>query len=209
MSIDAYPLHCPTGWSRTPSHRRRASKYRVNFGQARDQMLQELKLLGATEVIVSTGVPLRRDGLPRAGLAEPADPGVAVYWTAERGPRVMACDSWRTVKENLRAVGLSIQALRTIERAGATQILERAYQGFAALPAPSVEECAYPWWHEALGVPPEIARESPHRITPELIEKLYRARARAAHPDSGGSHAAMVRLNAARAEALGGRVWVR
>ena len=45
--------------------------------------------------------------------------------------------------------------------------------------------------------------------TVATINSQYRARARSAHPDAGGSDAAMVRLNAARDAALAAQVGAR
>lgn len=50
---------------------------------------------------------------PHSKAKEPDDPGVAVYWTMDGQPQVMACDKWDLVRFNLRAVGLAM-ALREI-----------------------------------------------------------------------------------------------
>jgi hypothetical protein len=132
---EAFPLAWPIEWPRTKARDRLRSRYRVKFTAARDQMRKELSR-HAIEVVVSTNIPLRRDGLPYANQREPEDPGVAVYWTRQDNiPMVLACDTWETVRENIRAIGVSIVALHTIERAGATEVLNRAWQGFKALPA--------------------------------------------------------------------------
>jgi DnaJ-domain-containing protein 1 len=87
------------------------------------------------------------------------------------------------VKDNVRAVGKTIEALRGIERWGASDMMERAFSAFEALPAPEQ------WW-QVLGVSASASAAE--------IDAAYRAKARAAHPDTGGSDAAMARLNAAR-----------
>jgi hypothetical protein len=198
--IEVYPLTWPASWKRTLAHRRKNSRYKVNFARARDEVVRSLALMGVRDynVVISSNVPTRRDGLPLANMREPEDPGVACYWTSmvidadKRGSterRVIACDSWRTVRDNLRAVGLALEALRTLERTGASEILNRAFTGFAALP-PAEDD-----WRNVLGLR-GIA------VTSSDIEERYRALAKDAHPDSGGSHDAMVRLNRAREAAL-------
>jgi hypothetical protein len=184
---EAYPLAWPDGWPRTPPGLRQASAYKVSLGTARDDLMRELGLVGRHGML-STNIALRRDGLPYADAREPADPGAAVYWDSRQGePMSLACDSWRTVRENIRALGLAIESLRQLERCGASAILERAYSGFKRLPAP-----ADPW--AVLGVQRGASRE---RLTARLREL-----AREHHPDRGGSTAAMAAINAAYAEAL-------
>jgi len=49
---------------------------------------------------------------------------------------VLACDLFNEVRLNMHAIALTIQAMRQIERCGASSMLERAFRGFmAALPA--------------------------------------------------------------------------
>ena len=71
-------------------------------------------------------------------------------------------------------------------------MLDRAFAGFTALPAPGGKRS----WREVLGFP---AAASPDR---DGIEIAYRSKAKAAHPDAGGSHDAMAELNRAREDAL-------
>jgi hypothetical protein len=48
---------------------------------------------------------------------------------------VIACDAFKEVRLNICAIRLTIAALRQIDRCGASSLLERAWKGFAALPA--------------------------------------------------------------------------
>lgn len=190
-AITAYPLAWPAGWTRTLAPRRKHSNYKVDFVKARDEALREVRLLGAAEAVLSSNIPTRRDGLPYARQAEPANPGVALYWVSRRGgkyeQRVIACDSWRTVRENMRAVCLALGALRALERTGASEILERSFQGFAALPAPAAAN-----WRRVLGF---AEYERPDEAA---LMARYRELALVRHPDRiGGSHAPMVELNVA------------
>lgn len=187
--IEAFPLCWPDGWPRRQRHQRTSSKYEVTFLRARDELVRELNAGRARHVVISTNIPLRRDGLPLANMSEPADPGVAVYWDDKQGKaRVIACDVWRTVRENLRAVGLAYASLRQIERTGASELLERAFSGFARLPA------APDSW-EVLGLQRGAA--------PDSINNRYRELARQHHPDRGGDSALMARINQAYREVIG------
>jgi hypothetical protein len=186
--IEAYPLTWPDGWPRRKSYQRNGSKYEVTFMRARDELVRELGAGRARHVVISSNIPLRRDGLPLANMREPEDPGVAVYWDDKQGKaRVIACDVWRTVRENIRAVGLAYASLRQIERTGASELLERAFSGFARLPAAA--DC----W-TILGVPNGAARET--------VQERFRELARQHHPDRGGNPETMARINAAYHEAI-------
>jgi hypothetical protein len=188
-AIEAYPLHWPDGWPRRQRHQRSASDYRVTFGRARDELLRELTLGRARHVVISSNIPLRRDGLPLANMREPEDPGVAVYWNDKNGkPRVIACDVWRTARENLRAIGLAYASLRQIERTGASELLERAFQGFARLPAAA--DC----W-SVLGVQRGATRET--------ISERFRELAIQHHPDKGGDANTFKRITEAYHQAIG------
>lgn len=188
MTIDAHPLTWPEGWPRCPSYKRESSRYEVTFLKARDHLVRQIELAGGRDIVISTNVPLRRDGLPLANMAEPKDPGVAAYWTdRKKKPRVIACDHWRKVRDNLRAVGLTVEALRSIERAGATELLERAFSGFAALPPPAGH------W-EVLGLQRGASRSA--------VTARYHELAGRHHPDRGGSNAEMARINDAYRQAI-------
>lgn len=196
LLLEAYPLTWPERQARTPSHRRRRGKFQMGLAQARDELLGELGRIGARNVVISTNVPVRRDGLPYADAREPEDPGVAVYFERRRGGAewvsfVIACDTYDKVKFNIRAVGATIEALRAIERHGSTEMLEQAFTGFAALP-PAWPNGA-PWW-DVLGLPPGASEEQ--------IRAAHRELAMVHHPDRGGDATRMAEINAARDAAL-------
>lgn len=77
--------------------------------------------------------------------------------------------------------------MRAIERHGGAEILDRAFTGFVALPAPEQ-------WFTILGVSANATRTE--------IDTAYRRLAATHHPDRGGDGQAMARINAARDEGL-------
>jgi hypothetical protein len=200
LNVDAYPLYWPETWPRTNRYRRKDARYEVTFAKARDEIVRELKLLGAREIVVSTNIPLRKDGLPYAGMSEPDDPGVAIYWVEREwkdghehtAHRVIACDHWRKVRENMRAANLAIAALRALKRTGATQVVEKAFTGFSALPNPDRKRT----WRVVMGF---RDTERPSRAD---IDQRFRTLAMDRHPDRGGTNNDMVELIAAREAAL-------
>lgn len=182
---DAFPLAWPVGWKRTTTRTR--SRFKVTPGRARDEVIHELKRMGVPDwnIIISTNIPLRRDGLPYAGKESPIDPGVAVYFRKNNKPLVFACDAYTSVMDNLWAIAKTIDALRGIERWGASDMLERAFTGFAALPAPLVDK---PWW-EILGVASNASQE--------IVKARYRELVKVHHPDKGGDGQTWHKIQAA------------
>lgn len=196
---EAYPLAWPEGWARTAAHRRRRAPYKLNPEAATQHLVAELGRLGAIKntVVISTNMPIRRDGLPYANVRAPEDPGVAVYWSTQAfKDRAIGCDKWDKLHDNIHAIGLAIAALRAIDRAGASQILERAFSAFGALPASSAAPIVRPWW-EVFGFTQAIIGA----LSMPMVDARYRELASKNHPDRGGSAEAMTELNAAREQA--------
>lgn len=187
MTVNAFPLSWPVGWPRTRAPKR--SAFKVTPDAARQELIWEIERMGGRGVVLSTNIPLRRDGYPFASgkLGGDGTTGVAVYFERKGKPVVFASDRWDIVHHNMRAIQKTIEALRGIERWGASEMMERAFTAFEALPPPKS-----PW--EILGIRPGS--------TADEISAAYRAKARAAHPDAGGSTAAMAELNQARDAAL-------
>lgn len=181
MSASAYPLQWPEGWPRTSSPER--ARFQCRFAQARDGIIRQLELMGVGDwnIVISTNIPLRRDGLPYAGQRDPEDRGVAVFWSDKGEQRVIACDRWDRVKDNLRALEKTIEAMRGIERWGSTDIVNKAFTGFAALPAPAEG------WRVILG----------NCSTVEEANRQWKKLAFERHPDRGGSDSEMYELNTA------------
>lgn len=195
---DAYPLQWPDGWPRTPPEKRRDnSRYRVTPNRARVELVDEVaKIEGARDVVLSTNMPTRKDGAPYANASRyPRDPGAAIYWTDSEGRTwSLACDMWTMLHHNMRALYYAVAGIRQIERSGASQLLERAYRGFNALPAEAGMHQG--WWRQVFGI------DADTKVDRALIDNLYRALVRKRHPDYGGTHDEMVLLNRARDAAL-------
>lgn len=213
----AYPLDWPQGWKRTPKDERTRAAFGVmkatyyttrneqtglqeqrrgidqrnqlTMDQATKRALQELQRMGfeRDEIVISTNIELRLDGLPKGGRSAPTDPGVCVYWRKGKQTRCMAVDRYDRVADNLGAIAATLEAMRAIERHGGAAILDRAFTGFVALAAPE-----QPW--QVLGV-------SPNPTEKEVLD-AHRRLAMKHHPDRGGDTDQMGRINAARDEML-------
>src|SRR6516164_3632243 len=151
--IEAYPLNWPDGWPRThPNARENDSRFRnTSVGRARDQLMDELRLLGAIEIVVSTNVPVKADGLLYADNRRLDDPGIAVYFKWKKKSLVMARDGFNSVAGNLRSLGLAIEGMRQMHRHGGDLMLEKAFDGFLALAPPDWKKP----WRQVFGVKPD------------------------------------------------------
>lgn len=194
MNHEAYPLDWPETEPRTPWHRRTVSTFKVSLARARDDLFDELRRLGARGVVLSTNMELRRDGLPYAKQRRMDDPGAACFWEVDGQAFAMACDSYTDLLSNVRAIGLTVGALRSIERHGSRSLRDRAFQGFAALPEDAGGDGERPW-RDVLSLPFRL-------VTREAIEDAFRYFARERHPDAGGSDLEMAELNRAKKQAL-------
>lgn len=147
--------------------------------------------MGGTDIVVSTNLPLFRDGYPMTSAMEPTDPGVAVYFRLKSKPMAFACDRFLRVSENLQAISKTIEALRGIERWGASDMMERAFSGFKALTSGPSED-----WREVLGFSPiEV-------VTRKMVESRYRELVKRHHPDMGGGREDFERVMRAREAAI-------
>ncbi len=213
--VDRCPLAWPVGWKRTPCDRRQAAKFRtgkpgvvgpegarrwksaekLSVGDGIARLSGEMRRLGVRDGdwLISSNVPTRLDGLPYANAAQPKDPGVAVYFRvgAKRDPRVLACDRWNRVADNIAAIAGHVEAIRAQDRYG-VGTLEQAFAGYAAIP----QKTGGADWRAELGF-----KDGDKPVNQEVVEARYRALARERHPDAGGSHEAMARLNEARTAA--------
>lgn len=199
-----YPLTWPEGWKRETNRARAAfgrstvkpgntwhSKSRLSVYDGATRIRTELERMGVSDedVIISTNVRTRLDGLPRSDDPEPRDPGAAIYWQKGKEPmRCMAIDRYDRVADNLAAVAATLEAMRAIERHGGAEILNRTFAGFAALQEGRS-------WRKVMdfgeGQKPDL----------RSVEERYKSLARALHPDAAGSHDAMSELNWARGAA--------
>lgn len=171
-------LDWPPGWRRTVS--RKPAAFDTSLERAISSLSDEIRMLG--------GKNARLTHAPFRSGADPHDPGVAVYFDLKNDRKVFACDRWQRVRDNVRAIALTIGALRGIGRWGASDMLERAFTGFDALPPP-------PSCWQVLGLEPGA--------NADVVNAAYRKLVAQHHPDKpNGSHSRMAEINAARDDAL-------
>lgn len=183
----SYPLKWPEGWKRgqekPPGS---ASRFMTTYDKTLRRLLAVLRRLGAASYVISSNLPLRQDGLPRADVARYRidDPGVAVYFTRDGKQMVLARDAYDSVYDNLHSLTLALEHLALLERHGGAAMMERAFDGFMALPDQSN-------WRTILGFKRNDV------VTLSDAEARYREGAKRCHADAGGDHEAMIKLNVA------------
>jgi hypothetical protein len=206
---EAVPLQWPVGRPRTPSHKIARAKFHaqrrstreggytfternpISLAAATKELTDELRMLGGKNVVLSSNLELRRDGLPRSGQRKPDDCGVAVYFTKDNSQLCFACDRWDRVEDNIVAVAKTIEALRGIERWGTGDMIRAAFTGFQALPPVPGTMPGRRWW-EVFGI-------AGHSSTAE-VEARFSALARQHHPDRGGTEKGFQEINDAYAD---------
>jgi hypothetical protein len=208
-TVEAYPLAWPVNVPR--AKRREPARFKngnsgtdytgnwksagpLDMGTALTRLRDELRKINARNVVVSTNVPTRSDGMPYAKSRQPEDPGVAVYFVRgrlETPQRVcLPCDKYTRIADNINAVALHLDAMRGMERWG-VGTSDQLFSGFKALPPAQIKR---EWW-QVLDVSPEA--------TLEEINETRRRLANVFHPDKPtGNAAKMTEINAAHAEAM-------
>ncbi len=175
--IKASPLTWPAGWDRHITKiDSRFGKWqdRVTIAKATRYVLKQLNMMGVPDynVIISSGLKLRQDGLPYSNQNAPEDVGISVWWMEGKVQQVIALDKYNSIADNLYAIGKTLDAVRGIERWGGGEILNRAFTGFIALPDKLNN------WRDVLGGSPKNLDEA---------RSLYKIKRSESHPDKGGT----------------------
>lgn len=155
----------------------------------------ELAELEADRVVLEVDVldgDIRRDGMLSA-RAKVASPGVRLAFDSRHGPLTYATDRFKASwtgqmpdwQANVRAIALSLEALRKVDRYGITKRGEQ-YTGWQAITTGRPQPMS---WREAESILGQWSGEAAWLDT-ETPRVVRRARA-ATHPDrNGGDHTA-------------------
>jgi len=195
-SIDRWPHEC--------SQNRKPAPFRASYVDTLELLERELRHLHATNVVVLADCDardVRNDGRLRAE-ARLRTPGIVLVFDSSKGPLKFPCDRFTHWQHNLRAIALSLEALRQVDRYGVTRRSEQ-YTGWTVLPPACAATGAAEWataedaarW--LIGI--AAANCTPRDLfVPANLAIAYREAAKRAHPDAGGSSELMARVTAAR-----------
>lgn len=188
--IEAYPLQWPVGYKRSASQK--SSPFKQTPDKAQRFLRDELYRMGARGLIVSSNVPVKKDGSLYSDLMSSVipDAGVAIYFEYKGKKTVMCCDKYQRVWENIYALGKGIEALRGMDRWGVSEFMDRAFTGFKALP----ESTDTSSWYDILGID--------KMANADKIKEAYRKMAQVHHPDTGGSVDMFNKVNKAYQQGL-------
>jgi hypothetical protein len=116
------------------SPRKSGFQFRATWEQTLKLVKCEAEMLDATTLVIQVDADpndIRLDGMLRA-RARVGFPGIKVSLDSRHGPLTYATDAYETWQANVRAVGLSMQALRAVDRYGVSTKGEQ-YRGWTAI----------------------------------------------------------------------------
>lgn len=192
----------------TPSLQRRGVPFKASLSTTLADLEHELQMIDATDAVLELAVTprdVRKDGTLRADARRPAHPGVRLSFQSPHGALSFTCDTYESRwagqmpdwQANLRAIVLTLEALRAVERHGATK--GQQYSGFAALPpGAGATPLGGMTRDEALMVLRIHSGLSIRETTDVMLRKAYKGARAAAHPDrKGGDRGAWDRVEQA------------
>lgn len=198
VPIERWPLA-------VPKHFRRCD-FDSPYDKTLGLLKSELEKIGASAIVIQAFFrrdQLRQDGWPYAS-ANPEKSGVILGFRArEKGDLSFPCWSYPDFRDNLRAIALSLQALRAVDRYGVTQRAEQ-YQGWKQIEQPKPAFASRVAAARFVAVKAygddQLSTADDLLTDPDARKRAYRSAAALLHPDTqNGSHEEFVLLQAAMA----------
>lgn len=170
------------------------SRFTVTWTQALDVLEREYNYLVGEDLVIEIDVTereIRNDGMIRAN-AKPSSPGIRIAFNSKHGPLLYACDQYvagyyakmSDWQHNVYAVALTLEALRSVNRYGATKSGEQ-YRGYRQIGS-EPHSGAAPFTTKTQArdfLVSVVGFEGADGLSDQL---LIRRAARSTHPDMGG-----------------------
>lgn len=185
----------PAGRARTPNADRIRGSFQTTPAKSFRELELEVSRAGGSNPIIQAAVVDEAKHVTRAGElradARVRDVGIAVTFQkiidGRSVPITFACDRYQNWDSNLRAIVLTLQALRAVDRYECTASSEQ-YRGFAALPSSTAPALS------TIQAAEVLAKRSAYTAGPifdsaEVARMALRSAKAKAHPDVGGSAA--------------------
>lgn len=172
-------------WPHAVTRDRRYAQFKASWDTTLRELAYEIERLDGSNAVVGAGFresDLRKDGMPRADRrnAPYLHPGVEISFNSRFGRLTYATDQFHDWQDNVRAIALSLEALRAVDRYG---VSKRGQQ--------------YAGWAQLAAGGPDPARG---KVLVEREGGIVQALKRY-HPDRGGEQRDMVDVLAYKAEA--------
>lgn len=171
MKVTFRPL---TEWPYPATYPRQYARFRASYQNTLQLLEYEIDRLDGSDIVFGIGLrerDVRLDGQPRADARPISHPGVEISFNSRHGRLVYGTDEFDDWKDNVRAIALSLEALRAVDRYGVSKRGQQ-YAGWAQL---------------AAGGPDPVRGKA-------LVERAggIREAQRRHHPDAGGQQADFV-----------------
>lgn len=199
MQYQFRPIH---DWPGPKTATRKKSPFDVSWNRVLQDLDRELRHLGAEGLIIQAACKesdVRLDGMLRSD-AKLSWPGVILTFDSKHGPMSYPCDTYSEFTGNVRAISLTLTALRAVARYGASQRNEQ-YRGWARLEAPKTVGINQA--QEAMRVICSAAgvgevNVSAGLLRQDALNELYKRAVFQTHPDTGGDAEAFRRVQGAK-----------
>lgn len=196
LTYTTRPLTDRSWLARVPSER---SRFTATWSDTLTLLGREVEMVDGSDVVIEVDVresDIRRDGMLNA-RAVAATPAVRVSLESEHGPMLYQCDRYdllphsrkgadKVWQHNVRAIALTMEALRACDRYGAVDTGQQ-YQGFLALNAGSGIAASGMTTDRAASIILQTCG-TPGGVWPGTIEArrpLVKRAQRLTHPDTG------------------------
>lgn len=168
-------------------------RFRSSYSQTLRLLEKELNHLGAAAVVVQAGYRLvRNDGWPFSN-AKPDHPAVILQFQTGRDTLTFRAATYTSFDDNLRAIAMTLSALRAIDRYGVVQ--GQQYAGFKQLGSPPPDQPMTK--HQAFAWLSFTSGHTDLHSSREKLDAAYRQACKANHPDTGGSHEQFLKVQEA------------
>jgi hypothetical protein len=192
-------------WQR-PARTRERSRFTATWTNTLDLLDREYTALRGRELVIEVDVPetkIRNDGMLRAD-ATASSPAVVIAFESKHGPLLYRCDVYgdrpwsregapHVWQHNVRAIALTLEALRAVDRYGASASGEQ-YRGYKAIESNAMALPSAMTVEQAIEL---VGRFSKVAWTAMPLSAVARRAQRNTHPDHDGNAADFQRVQAA------------
>lgn len=178
-----------------------ARRSNPNWSKAFNLLRYELRRIDARDVVIEAGyapTQIRNDGIPYSN-AKPEHHQVRISFTRNDVAMSFFQGGFNALEYNVWLIAMTLESLRAVARYGCTQS-DQQYAGWAQLPPGSTPIAGGEFANveDAMRFLSGVGDGVVLSVMPRDLDVVYRAAARRAHPDKGGSDELMAKVNRAK-----------